>query len=286
LENGVLLKPNAGTVEVILPDSLEETSAKRQARLEAKAKSRFFVPLKDWSFQARLLAGMIIFQYVVMLIAPQNVLTRFSLIRYFVKMMEWCCGLLPWIAQKNNTITYLGRVARYPELAQLLASMMIAMLPLYIYVCYRWLGFDRERNYRHLVISPYNREKIKGNTGFIMDGLSDEDQKKLGISTQAQPGAKRSLVSVFIFSVLLFILPLGASLVVFGFGQSEYSDVGKGALLWMKQALLYGGEGVVGTLWAVFGIQAVAIIGAMVTAAFFCCWRDWFLFIYEKLKGN
>jgi ABC-type transport system involved in multi-copper enzyme maturation permease subunit len=78
---------------------------------------------------------------------------------------------------------------------------------------------------------------------FINDGLSDEEQKKQGISTQAPPGKKRSLIVIFIWSFLLFILPYGASLMIFGFGQSERSDVGDGALLWMEKALLHVGFG-------------------------------------------
>jgi hypothetical protein len=121
----------------------------------------------------------------------------------------------------------------------------------------------------------------------IKDGLSDEDQQKLDISTQAPSGEQRSLVSIFIWSVLLFILPIGISFIIFGFGQSERIDVGKGALLWMKKALLYVGNGdVVGTLFAVLGIQGIALVGSVVTAAFFCCWRDWFFFIWEKLTGD
>jgi hypothetical protein len=156
-EQGLLLKRSARNIEAFLVFS-EET---RRVRQEAKARSRFFVPLRYWSFQARLLGAMIAFQYAVMLAAPRDVLTRFPLLRGFVRAMEWVCGL---VARKDNTITYLGRAARHPECAQLLAALMIAMLPLYLYCCYRWLGFDRQRNYRHFVISPYNREKVESST--------------------------------------------------------------------------------------------------------------------------
>ncbi|MDR3054545.1 MAG: hypothetical protein LBU53_03980 [Zoogloeaceae bacterium] len=55
----------------------------------------------------------------------------------------------------------------------------------------------------------------------------------------------------------------------------------------MKAALLiHVGNGTLETMLAVFEIQAVVIFGAVVTAAFLCCWRDWFLFVYEKLRGN
>jgi hypothetical protein len=32
-------------------------------------------------------------------------------------------------------------------------------------------------------------------------------------------------------------------------------------------------------------MQALILFGAVVTAAFFCCWRDWFFFLWEKLAG-
>jgi hypothetical protein len=230
------------------------------------------------------LGAIIVFQYAVMLAAPRDVLTRFPLLRGFVGAMEWVCS---FVAVKDNTITFLGRAARYPEPAQLLVSLMIAMLPLYLYCCYRWLGFDRKRNYRHFIISPYNREKVKGSTDFIKDGFSDEEQQRLGISTEAPPDEERSLVGIFIWSLLLFILPYGASLAIFGFGQSERVGVGWGTLLWMQKALLYnGGSNAVDTLLAVLGIQAEALVCSVVTAAFFCCWRDWYFFIWEKLTGD
>jgi hypothetical protein len=290
-DQGLLLKREAEDAETVLavsPDSPEEVAAKRRAREEAEARSGIFVPFRYWSFQARLLGRIIAFQYFVMLVAPRDVQTRFPLVGDFVRAMKWVCDLMifPAAARENNTITYLGRVARHPELAQLLASLMIAMLPLYLYCCYRWLGFDRKRNYRHFVISPYNREVIKGNTAFIKDALSDEDQKELGISTQALPGKKRSLVGIFIWSLLLVILPLAACLMIFGFGQSKRSGVGDGVLLWMETALLHvGSGGFINTFFAVLGIQGVALFGSMVTAAFCCCWRDWFFFTCEKLTG-
>jgi hypothetical protein len=284
----LVLKRETEDAETVLIVSPEEAVAKCQAMEEAKARSRFFVPIRYWSFQAKLLGGILAFQYAVMLAAPRDVLTRFSPIGDFVRAMEWVCGLMlpsgTW--QKDNTITYLGRAARHPELAQLFASLMIAMLPLYFYYCYRWLNFDKKRNYRHFIPSPYNREVLESNTDFIKDGLSDEDQEKLGVSTQAAPGKQRSLVGIFIWSLLLVILPFGAIIVIFGFGQTERSSSGEGAFLWMEKALLnVGAGGVVGTLFAVLGIQAAAFLCSLVTAAFFCCWRDWFLFTWEKLKG-
>jgi hypothetical protein len=284
-KQGLLLKRENEHAETFLVVSPEEAAAK----LEANARSRFFVPLRYWSFQARLLGGIIAFQYAVMLVAPRDVLTRFPLLRNFVSAMEQVCNLMifPAAARKDNTITYLGRAAQYPELAQLFASLMIAMLPLYLYCCYRWLGFDRKRNYRHFEISPYNRGVIEGNMAFINDGLSDEQQKKQGISTQALPGKKRSLIGIFIWSLLLFILPLGAVLIISRFGRNERSNIwDDGTLLWMKKSLLYVGDGgFFDTLFAVLGIQIVALFGGVVTAAFFCCWRDWFLFVLEKLAG-
>jgi hypothetical protein len=186
---------------------------------------------------------MIAFQYAVMLAAPRDVLTRFPLLRGFVHAMEWVGDLVVPFAKEINTIRYLGHAGQYPELSQLLASLMIAMLPLYLYCCYRWLSFDRQRNYRHFVLSPYSREVVKSNMAFINDGLSAEEQKKQGISTQAPPGKKRSLIVIFIWSLLLFILPLAASLMIFGLGHTENHDAGVGAFLWMKVALLHVGYG-------------------------------------------
>ncbi|MDR2112212.1 MAG: transposase [Candidatus Accumulibacter sp.] len=267
---------DAETVLVVLPKKVT-------VKQKAKTRSRVFVPIRNWSFQARLLGGILAFQYAVMLAAPRDVLTRFPLVRDFVSAMEWVCGLTA--SAEKNTITYLGRAARHPELAQLFASLMIAMLPLYFYYWYRWLSYDRKRNYRHFVLSPYNRAVGVSNADFIKDGLSDEDQEKLGVSTQAAPGKQRSLVGIFIWSLLLFILPLGAVLAFFGFGGYETLYPGKGGVLWMKKALLNVGDGgVIGTFFAVLGIQAVVLTGSLVTAAFFCCWRDWFCFIREKLK--
>jgi hypothetical protein len=283
----LVLKRETEDAETVLIVSPEEAVAKCQVMEEAKARSRFFVPIRYWSFQARLMGGILAFQYAVMLAAPRDVLTRFPLVWDFVRAMKWVCDLMifPAAARKNNTITYLGQAARHPELAQLFASLMIAMLPLYIYCCYRWLNFDKKRNYRHLVPSPYNREVIESNTDFIKDGLSDEDQKKLGVSTQAAPGKQRSLVGIFIWSILLVILPFGASLMIFGMGQNAQRDVGKGGLAWMEAAFLHVGDGgVVGTFFAVLGIQAVAFFASLVTAAFFCCWRDWFCFIWGKIE--
>jgi hypothetical protein len=262
-KHGLLLERNAEDTETVLIVSPEEVAAKqkarKEARKEAKARSRFFGRIRYWSFQAKSMGGILAFQYAVMLAAPQDVLTRFPPLGGFVRAMEWVCDLmLPSIVRQDNTIAYLGRAARHPELAQLLASLMIAMLPLYIYCCYRWLSFN-EKRYRKFVLSPYTREVFQSNTDFM--------------------------VGFFIGSLLLFILPLITYLTIFGFGHDEDSDLGVGALLWMEKALLnVGNGGVVGILFAVLGIQGFVLFASLVTAAFFCCWRDWFCFIREKLK--
>ncbi|MGH8619708.1 MAG: hypothetical protein ACREUW_18625 [Burkholderiales bacterium] len=131
-------------------------------------------------------------QALVAWLAPVDVLARYPALNDFVELVR---SIAPAVGNYDNCNAA-------PEIMRLLMTMMITLIPLQVWVFWRWLHASKHDNYRHFVVSPSTEESPASSLDFIRDANPNPATPRKTVMY--------SFVRKLIFYLLLALILAGA----------------------------------------------------------------------------
>lgn len=130
-------------------------------------------------------------QALVVWLAPADVLARYPVLNDFVEAVRSIAPAVGNYDKCNDA----------PEIMRLLMATMIALIPLQVWIFWRWLHASKHDNYRHFIVSPDTPESPTSSLDFIRDANPDLDVPDKTV--------RYSLTRKLIFFFLLALVTVG-----------------------------------------------------------------------------